>query len=269
VPLIAGRRLLDSDDSRGRRVALVDERLASTFFQGEDPVGGAILDKRGEAWTIVGVVGSVRAGGLAGRDEAPYQLWLPQDQMRDKWFVTAARNMTLLARTKGQGTLYESEIVTAAASVNRDQAIYSARPMDDLLQGALAQERTSSALLVGFAVIALALAVVGLYAVVSDAVSRRTREIAVRLALGASPGALVWSVVSRALVLVGAGLLIGVIAAGSLADVVARFVPGQQILSPSTLLVVSGVLALAAVLASLGPAIRATSIDPALALRDD
>jgi len=267
IELKSGRTFTAQDGADAPRVVIVNENMARKFWPGEEAVGKRFRygDGSGGAdgppWmTIVGVVGDMRRTGY----EAPvrYETFLPYPQR-------AASRMTLVVRTRGEPTALAPAVRAEVRGVDADLPVYEVKSMDELLSAMVAQRRFSMALLGTFAGLALLLGVVGVYGVTSYLVAQRTREVGLRLALGAPPRALVAMVVRQGMVVAAAGIAVGIV--GAL--LVTRLMSGLLYeVSPrdlGTLLGVAAVLALATFAANYVPARRAARVDPLVALRDE
>jgi predicted permease len=245
-------------------VAIVNESLARHYWPGEDPVGKRVSREdrpKPEDWlTVVGLVEDTRHRGLS--EEAGAELYLPSAQD-----MTAARFTSVVLRTAGQPEPLVLALQKQIHKINPDQPVADVRTMEELIRSSTAESRFAAALLETFASLALVLAVSGIFAVVSYSVTQRTREIGVRAALGADPGAIVRYVLGLVLRPALAGTVVGI--AGVLA--VMRFLESQLYgVKPSDPLVFASVLMLllaTALAATAFPARRAARIDPATTLR--
>jgi putative ABC transport system permease protein len=263
VPLLAGRRFTAADRMGAVPVVVINQALARKYFHGEDPVGQRItFDKIPDStsvWrTIVGVVGDVRQQGLAS--ESLIEAYEAFAQNGNSY-------MTLMARTGGDVPALATAIRRVVARLDPTLALAQVQPLERMERRSIASQRFIMLLLVVFAATGFLLAVVGVYAVMAQLGRRRTREMGIRLALGARMGEVQWLVVRHGLRLVIAGLAIGL--AGALAATRAirallfEITPGD----PVTFLSGCVLLALTALVASWLPAARASRADPAGALR--
>ncbi len=259
--LVAGRWLTAADDENAPPVVVINDGMARRFFPDESAIGHRINlgDPSNPRWRdIVGVAAEARYFGI--RDESRDALYLPYDQAPSaSVFVTlhASRAASALA----------GEIRAVVAELDPSLAVASIEPMDALVADALGPERFVTMLLGLFAVVALVLAVVGLYGVVSYGVSQRLREMGVRLALGAEGGDIRDMVLRQSLTVVGAGLVLGVVGGLSLTGLMDNLLFGVTATDPWTYGVVALVLGLVAVAASALPARRAARVDPIQVLR--
>jgi predicted permease len=267
IPLLAGRDFSDADTEQSPQVMMVSEAFAKKVFPGENPLGkklkpGASNDSRGPQWrTIVGVVGDVRRNAT-DLDVTPIQ-YLPASQL-SKWCC-----MFTVARTGVDPASLEPEARNLVTSMDRDIPVTDMRTMRDLIGLQLAQPRFAMVLLATFAGLALLLTLVGLYGVMMYSVARRTREIGVRLALGAPRGKVMQMLLRQAAVLVAAGMAIGIAATLASASVLRSMLYGTGERNPIVLAAVCVVVALTGLLAAYLPALRASGIQPMQALRSE
>jgi predicted permease len=266
IPLLAGRDFGDADTEKAPQVMIINQAFARKYFSGENPLGKKLKPGAGNgspdgpAWrTIVGVVGDVRRNAT-DRDEPPIQ-YLPASQLSE-WCC-----LITVARTAVDPMSLEPDARKLIASMDRDIPVTDVRTMRDLIGLQLAQPRFAMVLLAAFAGLALVLTLVGLYGVMTYSVARRTREIGVRLALGASRGTVMQMVLRRAAVLVGAGMAIGIAATLASASVLRSMLYGTGERNPAVLVVVCLIVAGTGLLAAYLPALRASGIQPMQALR--
>ncbi|MGI9181663.1 MAG: ABC transporter permease [Longimicrobiaceae bacterium] len=263
IPLLRGRYFTDADRMGAPRVAIVDQGMVERYWPGDDPIGKRIaygtLESGEPAWIeVVGVVGYAAQDGLDA--ERRVQIYRPVMQL-------GASSLSLAIRTSGDPTRLVGSIRRAIHSVDPEQPVAQVRTMDELLASAVGQRRFAMLLLGLFAGIALLLASVGIYGVMSFDVTRRSQEIGVRMALGAEPVSVLRLVLVRGvkLALVGAGL--GLLGAFALTRLIASQLYGVRSTDPVTFAAVAALLVGVAVLATLVPAWRATRVDPMVALR--
>jgi putative ABC transport system permease protein len=270
IPLLAGRDLAPSDGPNAEKVALVDEELAKRFFPGEDPLGRWISSISGKReYRIVGVVKHVLHFGPGQREETPYQMYVPTPQTPVETILEDARRLRVVIRTSVPPLSLVEAVRAEVAALDPLLPVYGLRTMDDLVAGSFEAERFSLALLGGFSALALLLAALGLYAVMTYAVTRRTHEIGVRMALGAQPSAVQRMVVAQGLKLAGGGLAVGALGALAAGRLGGSLVAGVRPLDPATYAAVALVLGAVAVAAAWLPARRATRVDPTVALREE
>jgi putative ABC transport system permease protein len=261
IRVIEGREFGGQDGESAPPVIVVNETAGRQFWPGEDPIGKQIVLSAASApRTVVGEVEDVRQLGLGVAPQP--EIFLCNLQPGPPWPW-----LTLVVRTSEDAAALAGTIRAAAASTDRDVPIAQVRTMEAVLAASLAQPRVYAALLGAFAALALALASVGLYGVVSYTVAQRTHEMGIRVALGADRRDLVRLVLRQGLLLSLAGTLIGVLAAIGLTRVLTHVVPTVRPGDPLTLAAVAAVLIAVALAASVLPARRASRIDPTVALR--
>ncbi len=258
IPLRQGRFFTDRDDTRTRPLAIINETLARRHFPRENPLGRR-LRLGGVSREIVGVVGDAKLYGLDKPIEPA--IYAPQAQ----W---PSAVMCLVVRTQGDPSAWTSAVRRQVLELDPDQPVSQVRTMDEMLSESTLIRRFATALLGVFAVLAVVLAVVGIYGLMSYSVSQRVHEIGLRMALGAAPGRMLAMVVGRGVALAAAGAGAGGLAALGFTQVLRGLLFGG--ITPTDPLIFAGVPALliaAAALASYVPARRATRIDPVAALR--
>jgi predicted permease len=264
IPFIAGRTFTDTEQSPSTPAVIVSERLTRRFWPGQDPIGRRIKFGTLAANTpwlhIVGVVGEVKYRGLPENPTADPDVYLPLTD-RNLQFGLAIRTTIPPASASGA-------VRAAIRAADPSIPIYDVATIEELVGNQTAQSRFTMWLMTVFAGIALALAVVGVYGVMSYLVAQRTREIGVRLALGATAGDILRLVVGNGARLVGAGLLVGSAAAFALQKLVASLLFGVTAADAASAAAVA-ILAAAALLACYLPAARATRVDPLHALRQE
>jgi putative ABC transport system permease protein len=266
IPLRTGRDFNDSDVQQSPQVLIVNQAFADKFFPGENILGKKVKPGAGNGtpggppWrTIVGVVGNIRNTATDRAVEPMY--YLAASQM-PSWCC-----LYTVARTTMDPLSLEPEVRTLVASMDRDIPVTDVKTMQDRIGLELGQPRFAMVLLAAFAGLALLLTVVGLYGVMMYSVARRTREIGVRLALGAARGAVQAMVLRQAVVLLGTGTAIGLGATLALTPVLGSMLYGVSGRSPAVLVLVCGIVALAGLVAAWLPARRASGIEPMEALR--
>ena len=258
IPQRRGRSLTGQDRYEAPSVLVLNRAAAERWFPGEDPVGRRLLI--GEPWEIVGIVDDVKQYGLS-RDTEP-EIYVPHEQ----WSV---ETLNLVVRTSGDAGALAGPVQSEIRALDPDLPVQRPTPLESIVEESVAQPRFYTTLLGIFAVVGVLLAAVGLFGVVSYTVSQRTRDIGVRIALGARAEQVVKLVVGRALLLVGGGLGLGTLGALALTRLLRSQLFG---VSPSDPLIYGGVAAVlvaVALLASYLPARAATRIDPVIALRGE
>ena len=259
IPMLRGRAFTASDVDTIRRVALVNETLARKFFPGEDPLG-QVLVLHGDRMTVVGVVGDVRQRGVTA--EAGQEILMPAA-------TTSRRSMNLVVRTSRDPAELTSAVVEAVAAYDPNLAINRIRTMDAVVHDFLAPFRVQRMLMVGMAVIALVIATMGMYAIVSYSVASRTREFGVRLAMGATTTSIVQLVLAQGFRLAGIGIVLGLVGAVAATRVMKSMLYGVQPGDPLTIGVSVVGIAAVVLIAALVPATRAMRVDPMRSLRAD
>jgi len=269
IPLREGRFFTDQDTLASAPVVVIDDVMAKHLFPGQDAVGKQFsLIELGPV-QIVGVVGHVNHWGLDSDDTAKIrdEIYFPFMQVPDKFMPEAVAGLTLALRTAPDPLSVVSAVRAQVAGPTEDQPIFGVQTMEQIISDSLAERRFTLLLLIIFASTALVLAAVGIYGVMSYAVSRRTHELGVRLALGASRREILRLVVGEGMVLAAIGTVVGLTAALGLTRLMASLLYGVRPADPATLAAVSLLLAGIALLACYIPARRATKVDPMVALR--
>ena len=261
IPLRSGRAFTGADVADSQRVVLINETLQRDFLSGEDPIGRRINigSKQEPQWnTIVGVVGDVKYNGLA--DDVQPALYYPISQ-QPTWG-------SLVIKTDVADPLsVTSAVRNEIKKIDPDVPLTNVATMDDRLSKSVAQPRFRTTLIALFAVVALVLACVGIYGVISYSVTLRTHEIGIRMALGAQRGHVLKMVIGQAIVLAIAGVALGLTGSYALTSLMSKLLFGVKPTDPATFLITAAILSFTALIASYLPARRATKIDPLEALR--
>jgi putative ABC transport system permease protein len=266
--LVKGRFFDQTDTPDGLQVIAINQTLADQYFPGEDPIGHRIkIGGPDGPWrTIVAVIGDTRHHGLAGPIKREW--FVPHNQFANSWGRTR-RAMTLVLRTTGDPRALLGPVGQLIHQRDPNLPLAKIATMDEVLASAVEEQRFSTTLMAGFALLALLLATIGVYAVISYSVSQRTREIGIRLALGAD-GPLVRSLVVRqGMTPVFAGVGLGLLSAAGLSRFIGSLLYGVAPLDPQTFLLIPVLLLSVALGSSVIPAVRATRIDPVEALREE
>jgi predicted permease len=277
IPLKRGRFFTTHDDEHSPFVAVVDEEFVRKYFGKEDPIGRRIrlhyldLTGNGTLAQIVGVVGHVNQWGLDSdkKEELRAQMYLDCVQMPDDYIagVPGGGGSFIALRSKGSVPGLLDALRQANREINREQVLYDAQTMNDIIAGTLAGRRFSMILFGIFAALALVLSSVGIYGVVSYLVGRQTREIGLRMALGASRIDVLRMVLGHGAKLAGIGVAIGLAASLALTQLMDKMLYGVSATDPLTFFAVSVVLTVVALAACYIPARRAMRVDPMAALR--
>jgi putative ABC transport system permease protein len=272
LPLVAGRYFDARDAANANPVAVVDETLARRFWPNEDPLGKRIsFENRGTPddprpnWReIVGVVRHVRHYRL--ETESFVEAYAPFDQL-PIWMQKRRPAMSLVARTAGDPLALAAAVRGEVRGLDPEVAVFGVNTMNGVLSGAVAQRRVSTWLLAAFAAVALVLAIVGVYGVLAYAVAQRTREIGIRMALGARGSDVLRMVLGQGMLLALAGVGIGICGALLLTRLMTGLLYGVSAADPAVYGAVALLLVAVALLACLVPARRAAKVDPMVALR--
>ena len=268
IPLVRGRLLNAHDTAGSARVVVISQSLAKRKFPGRDALGqelrlGSGVGKKDEPWaTIVGVVGNVKQLSLAfGNTDAVY--------MTPRQWYWVDNPMSLVIRTSGDAAALAPAVRRAIWSVDKDQPIVRVATMDEMVANSEAQRRFALLIFEAFAVVALALAAIGIYGVISGGVTERAREIGVRAALGATRSGIAALVLRQGLALTGIAVVVGLAGAMAASEALASLLYGVSRLDAATYFGVAGLLLGVSAIACWAPAWRAARIDPAVTLRSE
>jgi predicted permease len=270
IPLVRGRFFTSQDTESAPRVAVVDEEFANKFFPDEDPIGKFFVDDYVGPTRIVGVVGHVKQWGLDEKFAMRSEFYLPFQQIADKYISRVNRSTTVVLRVTGEPLGFVDIIRREIEQINSELVMFDPKTMDDIVynQSVLAQ-RFSMILLGVFAGIALLLASVGIYGVVSFVVGERTREIGIRIALGAQQTHVLRWVLSEGAPMALIGIGSGLAASLLLTRLMAGLLYGVSAMDPLTFAVVAILLMVVTMVACYIPASRAMHVDPITALRHE
>jgi putative ABC transport system permease protein len=274
IPILRGRAIQDGDRRGALKVMVISEALAKAAFPGNDPIGKRITccesapDGKGPDYkTVVGVAGDVLSRGL-GEPPAP-EFYLPAAQVPDAAWQWIQRTVYVAIRTSMDPGTLAVPLRTAVNSIAPGVPLFNVRTMDERLRESLATSKFNTLLLTLLGAIGVVLAAVGIYGVIAYFVTRRTQEIGVRMALGATRRDVVALVVKQAAWPVAAGIVLGVVISAALTRVLSGQLFGVEPHDPATFALVAFGLAGVAVVASLVPARRAASVDPTRALHSN
>jgi predicted permease len=259
ITLVRGRAFAPTDDERSLRVAIINQAAADRYWAGKDPVGLRVMRNGTDTWlTIVGVSANVRAWG----PEQPVnpELYVPMPQQ-------PFRFTTFVLHTQGDPLVHVPAVRQTVRELDPALPVSRVRTLDELVATAAGARRATTVLLGSFALVALALAVVGVYGVMAHVMAMRTGEIAIRMTLGAAPRTVLASVMKEGLVVAAGGLAAGFAASLALVEVLRTVTFGIEPLDPLTYGGVALVLAVSTLAACWVPARRAMRVDPAVALR--
>src|SRR5205085_825268 len=263
IPVLQGRSFNERDTANAPRVAIISDKMARRFFADQNPLGQRLLF-RDEPYEIVGVVGDVRYRNFI--DE-------PHDErLRPAIYVPHAqlggyRGMSVVVRAAGDPAALTAAVRSEVQALDRDQPIFNVRTMPQVFIEGMAPQRLTAFMFAGFALVALLLAAVGLYAVISYSVAQRTHEIGIRMALGAQASDVFKLIIKQGLKLIAIGVAIGLAGAFALTRVMASILYGVSATDFGTFIGISLLLGVVALVACYVPARRAAKVDPMVALR--
>jgi putative ABC transport system permease protein len=259
VPLLKGRDFSDRDNKDAPEAAIINNDLARTYFPNEEPIGKRMKLTDGESWiSIVGVTGDVKQ---LGQDiGVKPEIYFPYLQV-------PASSMSLVARTAKEPLSLVGAVKTQIQLIDKDLPIDDAKTMQQLLANSRSGRRFNLILLTGFALVALVLAMVGIYGVMSYTVAQRTHEIGIRVAVGAQSRDVFRMVIGQGMMLALIGVAFGLVGAFALTRLMTTMLFGVEPTDPATFVSITALLTGVALLASYIPARRATKVDPLVALR--
>ena len=260
IPLLTGRDFSEQDTPQSQEVVILSRRASKAFWGDEDPIGKSLHRPNTTVnFTVIGIVGDVRNSGL--NQESP-----------TLYYSSTARTWPLMETAIRTETKPESVISAVRARIHDIDAelpLSNIRTMEEWVSNSAAQPRLNAALLATFAAVALLIAAIGVYGVLAYSVSQRTREIGLRIALGAQQNGVLRWIVGQGMLVAAAGIGLGLAGASALSRLLASLLFGIQPGDPLTFTSVAVVLTLFAFAACLVPAVRASRIDPIVALRDE
>jgi putative ABC transport system permease protein len=267
--LVRGRTFRPTDTATSQLVALVNEELVRRYYAGQDPIGRRMRiggDPKRPWVTIVGIVKDVRHNGMTAAIKEKF--YVPHAQ----WHVATGnpiRSMSIVAKTTGDPMALASAVRAEVRALDPNLPLAQVRPMTGIVATSLSEPRFTSVLFGVFAALALLLAAIGVYGVLSYLVTLRTREIGIRVAIGAGPRDVLRLVLGRGLALSIGGIVVGLIVAVPLARLIGTLLYEVSSLDPLTFVAVPLVLSIVALGASALPARRATRVDPVTALKSE
>jgi predicted permease len=262
IPLLRGRLFQETDTAEALRVVVIDQFLARRYWPDKDPIGGKIrrgVDSGDPAFTVIGVVGSVKVSELTEQN--------PVGLVYFHYKQVPLRGMHLAVKTARDGEPVLGAVRREAARLDSELPLYDVKTMDERLERSLLARRASMVLCLVFAGLALLLAAIGIYGVLAYAVTQRTREFGVRIALGARAADVLGMVFRQGLTLALVGVVIGVAGAYFLSRLMTSLLFEVKPADPGVFVLAALLLSAAAAMASLAPSLRATTIDPVITLR--
>lgn len=263
VPLVAGRWLEEHDTAKAPQVILINQALAKTYLAGRNPIGTHLLQNGQPTITIVGVVGDVKQSGLM--QAARPEIYTPYQQAGD----SNTRGMSLVIRTVGEPNAIVGAVRGELRGIDPNQPVYNVKTMSTVIDESVSDRRLNMTLLSTFAVLALVLASIGIYSVMSYTVTQSTREIGIRMALGARSSQVLKLILGHGLMLTIVGVVIGILGAFGLTRLLASLLFGVTATDPIIFASVPVLLVIVALLACYLPARRAMKLDPVVALRNE
>ncbi len=269
IPLKKGRFFEDHDTETSQQVVVIDEVFAEKFFPGVDPIGKRIRQDGNEPQTVVGVVGHVKQWGLDSDESQSLraQLYEPFRQFPDNAMSGLAAGVGVVVLGDGSGSNHFDSIRRTIQNQNNQNVVFTPQTMNEAIAESLSQRRFAMIVLDSFAVLALLLASIGLYGVISYLVGQRTQELGIRIALGAQRRNVLTLVLADGFKMAVSGVIVGLLASFVLTRLLTNMVYGVSTTDPATFAVISVLLILVALLACYIPARRATKVDPLIALR--
>ena len=261
-------RLIDESDKLGSQlVVVIDETFERTFFANEEAIGQHLAMGPTKGFRIIGVVDHVKHYGVDGQVPVESQFYIAFNQVPKEAMQVIAGRAALLVRTSTDPASLAEPVRAQVMATDPDQPVFNVRPMDQVVAASIAGRRFSMLLFTIFAGVALLLAAVGIYGVMSYSVTQRTHEIGIRMALGAKAADILRLVVKQGLLLALIGVGIGLTAAFILTRVMSNLLFGIEAADPTTFAGIAVILTIVAAVASYIPARRATKVDPMIALR--
>lgn len=264
IPLLEGRIFDTRDTADATPVLIISRALAQKHFKGEDPLGKRLrLGSGDKPYEIIGVVGDVRHEAFSEKI-TEQELAVYQPYAQNPW-----REMTFIVRAKNDPASLTTAVRSELQAIDKDQPLYNVRTMDQVFSESMAPQRLSSFMFAAFALVALLLTAVGIYAVIAYSVAQRTHEIGIRMALGAQRGDIFRLVIGHGMKLILIGIGAGLVAAFAVTRAMASILYNVSTTDVWTFAGISALLAGVALVACYVPAQRATKVDPMIALRHD
>ena len=264
IPLLRGRAFSEGDKQNSQHVAIINEKMAELYWHAEDPIGRrfTMMDDGKDSVEVVGIMRNSKDSGLSDAPEAFFYVPISQHE---------SSLATLQVRAASGAESIAQETVKTVQSIAPTMPVYAVQTMSNAMKGigGLFLFKAGAVLAASLGILGLILATVGVYGVVSYTASQRTREIGIRMALGAQPGEVLRMVCKQGMIIICAGLVIGLAAALAIGRVVGSFLMGISGTDPVTYVSVTAALMLIGVMACYVPARRAASLDPTEALRHE
>jgi len=266
IPVLSGRGFADGDGPGRPRVMLINEALARRDFAGRNPLGETVfINYFPEPWQIVGVVGDVRQFGL--NLELQPQFFIDMRQWTDIDALVFPAGAYYAVRTRGEAESILPSVRAIVEQMDAQASLFHVAPMERVVASTISRPRLYAALLGLFAMVGLGLAVIGIYGVMAYSVAQRTREIGIRVALGARAIQVIALVVRQSAALTAIGIVIGLSGSAMLSRYLEGLLFGITPLDPATFVATAALFALVAMVAAYGPTRRATGVDPLIAVR--
>ncbi len=265
IPLLAGRDFSDADTKQSPNVVIINDEFRRRHFSSEDPLGHRLRlqGQERDPLLIVGVVGNSRNIALDAQPRAAAYVPFLQDPLS----TNLARSLTIVARTKSDPGAVAGSLRSVVTSMDKSVPVYAVKPMTEYLRDSLSRRRFSMVLLSTFSGVALILAALGIYGVISYGVIQRTHEMGIRMALGAQRSDVLKLVLRQAMIVVLVGVAIGLLGSWALTRLMKSLLFNVSVTDPLTFAGIAVLMILIALLACLIPAMRATKVDPLVALR--
>ncbi|HEY6803033.1 MAG TPA: ABC transporter permease [Pyrinomonadaceae bacterium] len=266
IPVLRGRGFTEQDNASAPHVIVISETMAKRYWPNEDPVGKRMAigeSSKDTSWrTIIGVVGDVRHASLT-------DLPVPTGYIDFRQDLESWSRMGFVIKTQTDPSALISSVRSSLVSVDPQQPVYAVDPMEKLLSSSVAPRKFVMTLIGSLAVVALALAIVGIYGVISFSVNERTREIGIRMALGAKRRDVLKMILSQGMRVAGLGIVIGLAIAFGVTRLLTSLLFEVSATDPTTFVLVAATLGVVAVMACYLPARRATKVDPLIALKEE
>jgi putative ABC transport system permease protein len=268
IPLLRGRLFDRRDNLKSLPVTIIDSELAKQFFPNQDPIGQKLIFTPDfPPFEIIGVVGNVKHYGLDTAGPVKVQYYVSFNQVPEQFMSLVSGRVTILVRAEKNPANIIGSVRNAVLSLDPNQPIYLVQTMDEMLSASVGARRFAMLLISIFAGLALVLSLVGVYGVIAYSVIQRTREIGIRVALGASKSDILKMMVQQGMIPVALGLIFGIIAAFAFSRFIEGLLYAVSPFDPATYIVTPLFMTLVALLASYLPARRAMKVHPVIALR--